>query len=273
MPPDGSGGASETDSNVGQDSGPPLAPVDITQPRTIWLAGDSTVANGNTPCPTGWGKHFGDLFNDAISVKNSAAGGRSVRTWMYQVQTEMGSDGECILTRDAAGEPLLQDRWQAMLDGMQAGDVLLVQFGINDGSRTCDRHVGLEAFKASYGVLAEAAFERGAQPVFITPASAIACSGDTPTPTRGGFVDATFEAGENFDVPVIDLHQASIDLYAELGFCPVPGGDVSQSTGGEVGDFFCDDHTHFSDTGSVAIARLVSNAMLDLGLPIAEYLK
>lgn len=269
----GAGAPEMNGTDTEQDSGTPSSVIDTSQPRTIWLAGDSTVANGNTPCPTGWGKHFQELFNDSISVKNNGAGGRSVRTWMYQVTTEMGPDKECLLTEDSAGQPLLQDRWQATLDGMKEGDTLLVQFGINDGSATCDRHVGIEAFKESYGVLAEAAFERGAQPVFLTPVSAIACNGTTPTPTRGGFVDATFEAGETFDVPVIDLHQASIDAYAELGFCPVPGGDVGASTGGDVGEFFCDDHTHFSDSGSRVIASLVSEGLVALGLPIAEYLK
>ena len=35
--------------------------------------------------------------------------------------------------------------------GMKAGDYLFIQFGINDSSATCDRHVGVEAFKSSYG--------------------------------------------------------------------------------------------------------------------------
>jgi lysophospholipase L1-like esterase len=232
------------------------------------------VANGNTPCPTGWGKHFQALFDDTITVVNSAVGGRSVRTWMYVVETEMGPDGECLLTPGGDGQPALQARWQAMLDGMQAGDTLLIQFGINDSSATCDRHVGLEAFKESYGVLAQAAKAREAQPVFITPVSSIACdSNGLPKGTRGGYVTATLEAGQAFDVPVIDLHQRSVERYGELGFCPVPGGDVSASTGGDVGEYFCDDHTHFSETGAPDIAELVAEGLRALNLPIAQALK
>jgi lysophospholipase L1-like esterase len=248
-------------------------PADLNQPRNIWLAGDSTVANGNTPCPTGWGKSLSERFVDTVSVVNSAVGGRSVRTWMYEVQTEMGADGECLLTRDESGEPVLQARWQTFLDDMSEGDVLLVQFGINDGSATCDRHVGIAAFIESYGVLAQAALERGTQPVFITPVSAIACDGTAPRGTRGAFVDATFEAGEQFGVPVIDLHQRSVERYAALGLCPVAGGDVSAETGGPAGEFFCDDHTHFSQSGAVDIAGLVTQALVELDLPIARYLR
>jgi lysophospholipase L1-like esterase len=265
----GAGGATGTGGLVaagGQGAG---GGTDPGGPITIWLAGDSTVANGNTPCPAGWGKNFDALFDDSVSVSNSAAGGRSVRTWLYQVTTEMGTDGECIVQEDGQGEPLLQDRWATLLQQIHAGDYLLIQFGINDGSSTCDRHVGLSQFKEEYSMMAAAARERGAEPVFLTPVSAIACSGSTAVGTRGGYVDATFEVGESDQVPVIDLHARSIALYQQRGFCPVPGGDVSASTTGPVGDFFCDDHTHFSVDGATEIAKLVAEGLSELGLPLA----
>jgi lysophospholipase L1-like esterase len=260
----GTGGAPTGGADSGGASGAP----------TVWIAGDSTVANGNTPCPVGWGKHFDELFDDRVTVVNSAVGGRSVRTWLYSVQTVMDpATNECVLDEDASGKPILQDRWQAMLDGMKPGDYLLIQFGINDGSATCDRHVGLNAFKESYGMMAKAAQDRGAQPVFLTPTAAIGCSGSTAIGTRGSYVTATVEAGATYDVPVIELHQLTVNLYNSLGFCPVPGGDVSASTTGPVGDFFCDDHTHFSDSGAVQIAGLVAKALRDQGLGLATYLK
>jgi lysophospholipase L1-like esterase len=240
---------------------------------TIWIAGDSTVANASN-CPIGWGAMFANSFDERVTVTNRAVGGRSVRTWMYNVGTSMDASGECVLATDSSGMPTLQPRWQEMLDGMQSGDYLFIQFGINDGSATCDRHVGIEAFKDTYGVLAAAAKARGTQPVFVTPVSAIACNGTSARGTRGGFVDATLEAGVDFDVPVIDLHQLSVDLYNELGFCPIPGGsDVSASTGGEVGAFFCDDHTHFDRPGAERIAELVATAVATQALGLTAYLK
>ena len=240
---------------------------------TVWLAGDSTMANGNA-CPIGWGQEFDAYFDERVRVVNSAVGGRSVRTWLYHVGTTKDAEGECVLERDGGGNPTLQDRWQAMLDGMQAGHYLFIQFGINDGSADCDRHVGLEAFKESYGVMAEAAKMRGTQPIFVTPVSSIACNGSMARGTRGSFVTATLEAGEEYDVPVIDLHELSVALYDELAFCPIPGGaDVSASTGGEVGAFFCDDHTHFDEPGAIRIAGLVASALGDRGLGLAAYLK
>jgi lysophospholipase L1-like esterase len=240
---------------------------------TLWIAGDSTVATGG-PCPIGWGGVFDPLFNDRVSVTNSAVGGRSVRTWLYNVATTMDSTGECELARDASGNPTIQSRWQAMLTGMKAGDYLFIQFGINDGSATCDRHVGLAAFKESYGMMAQAAKDRGAQPIFLTPVSSIACNGSTARGTRGSYVTATQEAGTQYNVPVIDLHALSVALYTMRGFCPIPGGsDVSASTGGAVGEFFCDDHTHFDTPGATAIAGLVAGALRTQNIPLAAYLR
>jgi lysophospholipase L1-like esterase len=243
-------------------------------PLTIWIAGDSTVANGNTPCPRGWGGVFAPHFNDRVSVRNSAVGGRSVHTWLYEVQTVFDDEtGECALNRDANGEPVLQPRWREMLDGMRAGDYLFIQFGINDGSRTCDRHVGIDAFKTAYGMMAQAAKDRGARPIFLTPVSMVLCEGNTAVGSRGGFVPATVEAGQEFGVPVIELHARSVELFQSLDFCPIPGGDVSAATTGPVGDFFCDDHTHFSPTGAVAIADEVARALVEQQIPLAAYLR
>jgi lysophospholipase L1-like esterase len=214
------------------------------------------------------------LFNSTVTVTNSAVGGRSVRTWLFDVLTTTDSTGECVLTRDASGQPVLQARWQAMLAGMKAGDYLFIQFGINDSSPTCNRHVGLSAFKLSYGMMAQAAQARGAHPIFVTPLSAIACTGTTAHGTRGGYVTATKEAGVQYGVPVIDLHQLSVNLYNASGFCPIPGGgDVSSTTTGAVGAFFCADHTHLEDAGAVRIAGVVAKALRDQGIPLAAFLR
>ena len=254
---------------------PPTSSVDPSQlaPLTMWIAGDSTVANGQTPCPRGWGGVIGARFDARVTVNNSAAGGRSVHTWLYNVGQDKDPTGECVLERDAAGEPTLQPRWQAMLDGMKPGDYLFIQFGINDGDPNCDRHVGLDAFEAAYAMMADAARERGAQPVFLTPVSSISCNGSSARGSRGEFVTRTVEVGERLDVPVIDLHARSVALYNQHGFCPVAGGDVSADTTGAVGDFFCDDHTHCSSSGAVEIADLVAQALRDQGIPLAAYLK
>jgi lysophospholipase L1-like esterase len=240
-----------------------------TKPIKVWIAGDSTVQNCSGACPCGWGSQLDALFNDNVTVVNSAVGGRSIQTWLYEasVSSTLGQDGECTLTSQSYDK-----RWTAMLDattGMKAGDYLFIQFGINDSDSKCPKHVGTPLFKTLLTAMAQAAKERGAQPVFVTPVSAIICSGSTAQPTRGRFVTATEEAATAGGVPLLDLHQLSIDLYNKLGFCP---NDENYGTG-KVGDFFCADHTHFEAAGAKQIASLVSGALEGEGLALAKYRK
>ena len=239
-------------------------------PIKVWLAGDSTVANGSSSgaCPIGWGRDFNSLFNSDATVVNSAQGGRSIQTWLYEsaVTSSKDSAGECVLNSSA-----YSSRWQAMLNstsGMKAGDYLLIQFGINDGDRNCPRHVGSARYKQLLGVMAQAAKQRGAIPIFLTPVAAIKCSGNTAVASRG-FLTETFDAGKANAVTVIDLHKLSIALYNKLKLCPNDG----NYSAGAVGAFFCNDHTHFEAAGARQIAQVVAKALRDQRIGLASYLK
>jgi lysophospholipase L1-like esterase len=238
-------------------------------PVTVWLAGDSTMANpGVARCPVGWGSQFDALFNSDVTVRNQAVGGRSIQTWLYEgnVSSTKGSDGECRLTSST-----YSSRWQAMLNastGMKAGDYLFIQFGINDSSSTCPRHVGPARYQQLMTMMAQAALARGAHPVLLTPVAAITCSGGTATKNRG-FVSQTFAAGSATGAPVVDLHTLSVSRYNSLRFCP-NNGDYGS---GPVGAFFCNDHTHFETYGAQQIAGLVAGDVRRQNLPLAAYLR
>ncbi len=76
---------------------------------TLWIIGDSTVKNGSK-IQVGWGDPIGDYFDGKhIRVMNRARGGRSSRTY------------------------LTEGLWKDVLDQMQKGDFVLMQFGHNDG--------------------------------------------------------------------------------------------------------------------------------------------
>jgi lysophospholipase L1-like esterase len=238
-------------------------------PVTVWLAGDSTMANpGSARCPVGWGSQFDALFNSDVTVRNQAVGGRSIQTWLYEgnVSSTKGSDGECRLTSNT-----YSSRWQAMLNastGMKAGDYLFIQFGINDSSSTCPRHVGPARYQQLMTMMAQAALARGAHPVLLTPVAAITCSGSTATKNRG-FVSQTFAAGSATGAPVIDLQTLSVSRYNSLRFCPHDGDFGS----GPVGAFFCDDRTHFESYGAQQVAGLVAGDVRRQNLPLAAYLR
>lgn len=86
---------------------PPDAAVDRGLP-TLWIAGDSTVRNAGMQ--RGWGQDIGRFVDERkIRVANRAIGGRSSRTFFTE------------------------GRWDRMLAEMKKGDIVLVQFGHNDG--------------------------------------------------------------------------------------------------------------------------------------------
>ncbi|MEW9529805.1 cellulose binding domain-containing protein [Microbispora sp. NPDC049125] len=235
---------------------------------TVWLAGDSTMANSAGSGIVGWGREFGQYFTANATVANNAVGGRSIQTWLYEsaVTANQNSAGECVLSSTAYAS-----RWQAMLNastGMKAGDYLFIQFGINDGSATCPRHVGAARYRELLTAMVTAARQRGANPVLVTPVAALTCSGSTATPNRG-FVTDTFTVGTATGAPVVDLHKLSYTLYNSLHFCPYSG----DYTSGPVGAFFAGDHTHFEAAGARQIAGLVATAVRDQRLGLAAYLR
>lgn len=242
------------------------AEINAAAPK-VWIAGDSTVANPSSSgaCPVGWGNKIGGYLVDGVVVNNSAVGGRSIQTWMYEgnVTSTIGSNGECVLSAQT-----YSTRWQAMLDGMSAGDYLFIQFGINDGSATCPRHVGSARYQELLRTMAAAAKQRGATPVFLTPVAAITCSGSSAVGNRG-FLTETRTAGSAAGATVIDLHARSVTLYNSLKLCP-NNGDYST---GAVGAFFCADHTHFEAAGAQQIAGLVAAAIREQGIGLSAYLR
>ncbi|MEU4447046.1 SGNH/GDSL hydrolase family protein [Actinosynnema sp. NPDC050801] len=247
-----------------QAAGPGVAAA----PFKVWLAGDSTMANGNSTCPVGWGREFDRLFNDDVTVVNNAVGGRSIQTWLYEsnVKSTKDSTGECVVSPRTYAS-----RWAGMLsstNGMKAGDWLVIQFGINDGDRNCPRHVGTSRYRQLLATMAREAKARGVKPVYVTPVAAIRCSGSTAVGNRG-FVNETIAQGQADQVPVIDLHQRSVNLYNSLRLCP-NNGNYGE---GAVGAFFCNDHTHFEAAGAARIAEVVARALREQGIGLAASLR
>jgi lysophospholipase L1-like esterase len=236
-------------------------------PVKVWMAGDSTMMNAST-CPIGWGSQFAAYFTSGVTVQNSAVGGRSIQTWLYEgnVTGAKNAAGECIVSPATYGA-----RWTAMLNatsGMKPGDYLFIQFGINDGDSACPRHVGAARYQQLLGVMAQAAKARGARPVLVTPVAAITCNGSTAVGNRG-FLTETKNAAAANGVPVIDLHSRSVALYNSLKLCPNNG----DYTSGAVGAFFCNDHTHFEAAGARQIAGLIATALREQSIGLAAYLR
>jgi lysophospholipase L1-like esterase len=252
-----------------------LGSSDGKTPIKVWLAGDSTMADGAgcsaSGCPCGYGTQLDALFNSNVTVVNNAVGGLTIQTWLYQgVSATADANGECAVTNTA-----FQSRWTNMLSGtnaMKAGDYLFISFGINDGDSSCPKHVGQAKYLGYLNLMAKAAKDLGVEPILMPPVGAIGCSTDGSTAINirsAYFTTATNDAGTANNVPVIDLGALSVGLYNSLGLCP-NSADYTSTTS-KVGQFFCQDHTHFQLAGAKQIAQVIVKALKDQGIGLGAY--
>jgi len=83
----------------------------LAEKPTLYIIGDSTVRNTNRP-QCGWGEMIGVHFDSAkLNISNQAMAGRSTRTFIKE------------------------GRWDKVINSIQKGDYLIMQFGHNEGSK------------------------------------------------------------------------------------------------------------------------------------------
>jgi lysophospholipase L1-like esterase len=93
---------------------PPAVAIHPALP-SIFVAGDSTAARGAGENQQGWAVPFADYFNPVkVNVVNRARGGRSSRTFVTE------------------------GLWDQLLADVKRGDIVLIQFGHNDGGAIND---------------------------------------------------------------------------------------------------------------------------------------
>jgi lysophospholipase L1-like esterase len=228
---------------------PDAAAAPPTGPVRVFLAGDSIVHTyADTPGATdqaGWGQMLHEYFDTALSIENHAIGGRTARRFIDE------------------------GRLDALTAELAAGDYLLVQFGTNDGNRTATYEIDGQTipyfldpatdFKAYLERYVDAARERAASPVFVTPTprNSAYCTGGNGT---GGHASAMRELGQALAVPVLDLNARSVAYLQAICPAPTPEDFFLLRPDGSV------DGTHFQENGARILAGFVADELTALGL-------
>jgi lysophospholipase L1-like esterase len=210
---------------------------------TIWIAGDSTAAEG-TPEAVGWGKPFAALFDPArINIENAARGGRSSRTFIT------GGD------------------WDRMIANVQPGDYVLIQFGHNDGGPVnadrargslpglgdqveeienilTKRHETVHSFGWYMRKMIADTRARGAMPILLSLTVRNIWNQGSVERGSGNYGEWTRQLAVAERLAFIDLTTLAADRYEQMGQEAVKA-------------LFPRDHTHTSTEGAALNAQMV----------------
>ncbi|HMR19860.1 MAG TPA: rhamnogalacturonan acetylesterase [Sphingobacterium sp.] len=232
----------------------------------IYLIGDSTVADYSLEEDymdkrypvVGWGQMFQPFFvkdslmqvlnimgeRDSVRVDDRARGGRSTRTFFQE------------------------GRWRAVYERLQPGDIVMMQFGHNDGSeKHVERYVNIEGYKEFLRLFAQQAREKGATPIILTPVARNYPWKDGHLQNvHGEYPNAAKEVAEEQGIHFIDLNALSMQFFSQKGkdevtekyFMNLPPNTYQAYPDGQK------DNTHFQTEGGRAVAQLVFDAMKTL---------
>jgi lysophospholipase L1-like esterase len=210
---------------------------------TVFLLGDSTVADQANEPYASWGQMLTRFFKPGIAVANHAESGESLRA------------------------SLERRRIDKVVSALKPGDLVLIQFGHNDQKQLFD---GVSApfttYKNELRAHVDMVRAAGGVPVLVTSVERrrFDAQGNMST-TLGEYAEAVRLAARETGVPLIDLHAMSLQLYRAMGatasealFAAPPGKQI--------------DNTHHNPYGAYVLARLVAQGLRDTGLPAAQYL-
>ena len=224
-------------------------------PVTIFMAGDSTMAikQPDKRPETGWGEMLGKYFKDGtVKIDNRAMNGRSTKTFI--------SEG----------------RWQSIVDALQKGDYVFIQFGHNDESKEKgERYTPPADYRNNLIRFITDVKAKGGNPVLLTPVMRrkFDSSGNF-VDTHGEYPDIVRTVAKEQKVPLIDMHRDSevvIKSYGVEGsrklFLQLKSGENPNYPNG------IEDNTHFNPLGADEIAKLAVKGIKDNKIGLKKYLK
>lgn len=239
----------------------------------VFITGDSTVKNTDKEEDGmwGWGSQAATIFDtDKITIQNSAQAGRSCRSY------------------------LREGRWDKVINDVQKGDFVLIQFGHNDAGNELDHGkarndiMGTADSSHVYRVrtdkevwnevvytfgwylrkMIDDVREKGATPILVSL---------TPRNEWGDGVKNKWEKGKierrndsfgrwyrdvvnTTGVAFVDLHNITADALDEMG----------QKKAQE---FYKKDHTHTSKMGAMLNAQSIAKGLRQIDSELAKYLR
>lgn len=221
----------------------------ITDVTTVYLAGDSTVTDQDLEPWASWGQYITNYFDENVVVANYAASGLTLRSFKAGL------------------------RLKKIISVIKPGDYLIVEFAHNDEKEKGEGIGPWDSYSASIREYVQAARDKGAFPVLITPVQRRAFNTDgTLKPTHGDYPDAMRKVAQEMNVPLVDITKLTTTLYESWGDEPSRKAFVQYPANTFPGQKEkLEDNTHFNSFGANEIALCVIKGLRDLNSPLAQY--
>ena len=221
---------------------------------TIYLCGDSTMQDWNDGYypKQGQGQDFHYWF-DKAKVVNRGQGGMSlggggkdknggIAVGYYDMFFKKGcSDGNCIA------------------DKLQAGDYVVIQFGINDNNYSTE-----DFFRSNMKKMVDDVRAKGAYPIIMSPIRR--CYYDSPTAIHNsyrGYPALSKTLAEEYNVPFIDMSEMVANYMISVGESYAQQFIFNYATSAEYSNLKGDqsDQVHLQMNGANAFGRIITEQM------------
>jgi len=169
-----------------------------------------------------------------VKVGNRAANGRSTKTFI--------SEG----------------KWQSILDDVEKGDYVFIQFGHNDSSKDKgERYTPPEDYRKNLERFVTEVRAKGGNPVLVTPVMRRRFNNEGKFyDTHGEYPGIVRGVANGLKVPLIDMHRSTEAVIVKYGiegsrklFLQLKAGENSNYPNG------IEDNTHFSPLGAEEMAK------------------
>lgn len=244
------------------------------RPVRIFMVGDSTMANKDTTGgkqERGWGMVLNEFFTDDVVIYNHAVNGRSTKSFIDE------------------------GRWEKVLDLLQPGDYVIIQFGHNDEKKNdAKRYTTVGGtFDENLRQYVNQAREKGAIPILLNSVARrnftipdgkviddeglrdkafdgkkVAVEGDQLQDTHGDYREVPRKVAKELNVPFVDANKVTSDLEQGLGvegskklhMIYEPGECKAYPKGRQ-------DNTHYNQIGARIVAGLLA---IEIGKQVPE---
>ena len=219
------------------------APMTMAQ-VTIYLCGDSTMQDwAEGYCPKqGQGQDFHYWFDvNKAAVVNRGQGGMAADGYYDMFWKHGCSAGNCIV------------------DKLQAGDYAVIQFGINDVSKSDE-----PKFTVAMSNMVKETQAKGAYPIIMSPIRR--CYYDSPTAIHNsyrGYPARAKAIADSLKIPFIDMSEMVANFMISVGEHYAQQFIFNYATSGEYSNLKSDqaDQVHLQMNGANAFGRIITEQM------------